>query len=170
MANYLVATLPDRIQAEKAYITLEKADLPAQQLSIYGRGFRSAADCEAFDPTQRTRRAIKRMMVWVLPFGFFGGFTFNTITQLTLVSPGHTWADSLLGGVLGSIAGGMGAFAANGGLKLLQGPDAVPFVQRLQSGQYLVVVKGSDSLVRQANRALRPLKLEEGLQMFEGPD
>ena len=170
MANYLVATLPDRIQAETTYIALEEADIPKDQLCIYGRGFQSAEGCETFDPTQLIWRKIKRMMVWVLPFGFFGGLTFNQITQLTILSEVHTFFDSLLGGCLGTVAGAMGAFAGNGGLKLLRGPDAVPYTQRLQSGQYLVVVKGSEKLVRDANRALRPLNLEETLQIFEGPD
>ncbi len=170
MANYLVATLPDRVQAETAYITLEEADLPPSQLSIYGRGFTSAEECESFDPTLMIRRNIKRMLMWVLPFGFFGGFTFNQLTQLTILSEVHTLADAIIGGFLGAIAGAMGAFASNGGIKLLRGPDTVPFSQRLQSGQYLLVVKGSEALVRQANRALRPLHLEEALQIFEGPD
>ena len=40
--NYLVAVLPDRIQAEAAYTALEKEGLPIEQVSILGKGYKSA--------------------------------------------------------------------------------------------------------------------------------
>lgn len=39
--NYLVAVLPDRIQAEAAYSALEKENLSIAQVTILGNGYQS---------------------------------------------------------------------------------------------------------------------------------
>lgn len=42
--NYLIAVLSDCIQAEEAYTALEKVGVPLNQLSIVGKGYKSASE------------------------------------------------------------------------------------------------------------------------------
>lgn len=54
--NYLVAVLPDRIQAEKAYSTLEKEGLPTNQIDILGKGYKSADEYGFIEPNQQAKK------------------------------------------------------------------------------------------------------------------
>jgi hypothetical protein len=170
MTNYLVATFRDRIQAEAAYTTLETAGLPLSQVSILGQGYKSLEESGVFDPHQAARQQAWQMMLWLIPFGFFAGFTFNQVTQLTILSSLNELGNSLLGGLMGAAAGALGSFTVGGGLQLLiRQQDAVPYRDRLQAGKYLLVVTGSDLVIRQANNLLQSLG-SEGLQVYEAPD
>lgn len=169
MANYLVATLPDRIQAESIYTSLEAADLPLAQIHIVGQGYKSLNEMELYDPTLATWQRVQQMLWWLLPFGFFAGFTFNRITQLTIWSVLPPLGNGLLGGVFGFMAAAMGGVTFGGGTQLIATNEAIPFAQRLRSGKYLVVIKGSERLIRQANRVLlsldaRNFKIYEDLE------
>ena len=53
--NYVIAVFPDRIQAEAAYSALEKAELPMEQVSILGKGYKSADEFGLIDPGQQAR-------------------------------------------------------------------------------------------------------------------
>ncbi|HEY9864839.1 MAG TPA: hypothetical protein V6D21_11745, partial [Candidatus Obscuribacterales bacterium] len=67
----------------------------------------------------------------------------------------------LIGAVLGGISGGLGSILAGGGVGLIVGGgDALPYRNRLNAGKYLVVVTGSETLMRKANRILRDLEPE----------
>ena len=47
--NYLIAVLPDRLVAEEAYTALEKANIPQSQMSILGRGYKTADEFGLID-------------------------------------------------------------------------------------------------------------------------
>ena len=65
----------------------------------------------------------------------------------------------LMGGLLGTIAGAMGAFFMGGGASLvIAGDPNPPYHQRLDQGQFLVVVRGSEAMVRQASPVLKQLR------------
>jgi hypothetical protein len=49
---------------------------------------------------------------------------------------------------------------------LMSGGDALPYRNRLNAGKYLVVVKGSDVVIRRAMKILRPLPTES-LQNYD---
>lgn len=160
MADYIVVTLRDRIQAETAYTNLEKAGLPLSQVSVFGQGFKMPDSDPLFDPTLLKWQGMKRMMLWLLPFGFFAGFTFNQITQLTIVPGLGHLGDGFIGGLLGLGAAAMGSFAYGGGAQLYLDKDLVPFAKRLENGKYLVIVNGSQRLIQDAKRVLRVLNPE----------
>ena len=61
--NYLIAVLSDRIEAEEAYTALEKAQIPLNQLSIVGRGYKSASDFNFIDPSIEGR---KNSLEWLI--------------------------------------------------------------------------------------------------------
>ncbi|MGH2413174.1 MAG: hypothetical protein ACRDEA_05700, partial [Microcystaceae cyanobacterium] len=149
--NYLIAVLPDRIQAEAAYTALEKAGIPLEQLTILGRGYKSADEFGLIDPAQSAQKQAKQMAYWLVPFGFASGYGFNLITGINLFGWAGELGNHIIGGLLGAIAGGMGSLFVGGGAGLISGSgDALPYRNRLNEGKYLVVVQGSERLKNQA--------------------
>ena len=167
--NYLVAVLSDRIQAEEAYTALEKADITMDKVSILGRGFQSADEYGLIDPAEEAWKQIKRLAFWTIPFGFVGGFAFNSITGLDTFPWAGTLGNQIIGGLLGAGAGAMGGFFIGGGAGIGIGSgDAVSYRNRLNAGKYLVVVKGSEGLISQSTRIIRPLR-PENMQGYADP-
>lgn len=166
---YLVAVLPDRIQAEAAYSALEKEGLPMEQVAILGRGYKSADEYGLIDPNEEAGKQAKLMATWLVPFGFAAGFLFNTITGLSIVSWAGDFGNHFIGGLFGAIAGAMGSVFVGGGVGLMfRSGDALPYRNRLNAGKYLVVVKGSESLTRRATSIIRPFE-PENIQGYAEP-
>ncbi len=168
--NYLVAVVSDRLQAETAYTALEKEGLPMSQVSILGKGYKTADEFGLIDPNEEARKQVKLMATWLIPFGFVAGFTFNAITGLDTFPWAGVLGNQLIGGVLGAVSGGLGSVVVGGGVGLVfGGGDALPYRNRLNAGKYLVVVTGTETLIRKANRILRQLD-PENLQGYTAPD
>ncbi len=160
MMNYLVAVLPDRIQAEEAYSALEKEGIPTSQDDIVGNGYKSADEYGLIDPNQQARKGATRLAYWVIPFGFLAGYAFNVLTGIEII-PASGIINPIIGGLLGAASGALGAFLVGGGVGLSVGSgDALPYRNRLNAGKYLLVVKGTEELTRQATRILRQFELE----------
>ncbi|MCS6815456.1 MAG: hypothetical protein NZ772_18040 [Cyanobacteria bacterium] len=154
--NYLVAVLRDRIQAEAAYSALEAQNLPMEKITILGKGYKSADEYGLIDPNEQARRQVKLMATWLIPFGFLAGTTFSLITGLNTFAWAGEIGNHVIGGLLGAISGGLGSLVVGGGVGLIiGGGDALPYRNRLNAGKYLIVVRGSDSLTRQATTILR---------------
>jgi len=166
--NYLVAVVSDRIKAEELYTALESANITMDKVSILGRGFQSADDYGLIDPKDEAWKQIKRLMIWTIPFGFMGGFAFNTITGLNTFPWAGVAGNQIIGGALGAGAGAMGGFFIGGGVGIGFGGDAVSYRNRLSAGKYLVVVTGSEGLIAEASRIIRPLR-PENLQGYREP-
>lgn len=159
--NYLVAVLPDRIQAEAAYLALEKEGVPIDKVSILGRGYKSADEFGLIDPNEQAKKQSQLMSFWLVPFGFISGVAFNILTGLNTFPWAGEIGNQLIGGLLGAGAGAMGSFFSGGGVGLVLGSgDALPYRNRLNAGKYLVVVQGSESVTRQATRILRAFEPE----------
>jgi hypothetical protein len=159
--NYLVAVLPDRIQAEEAYTALEKQGVPTEQVSILGRGYKSADEFGLIDPNEQAKKQSQLMAIWLVPFGFVAGLTFNLITGLNTFPWAGGVGNALIGGLLGAGAGAMGSIFSGGAAGLVFGSgDALPYRNRLNAGKYLIVVTGNESVTRQATRILRSFEPE----------
>lgn len=166
--NYLVAVWRDRIEAEAAYSALEAANLKMENVAILGRGYQSADDYGLIDPKDEAWKQIRRLALWTVPFGFAAGFCFNLITGLDTFPWAGILGNRLLGGLLGAIAGAMGGFFIGGGVGIGFGSgDALSYRNRLAAGKYVVVVRGSEGLIAQASRILRPLR-PENIQGYQG--
>lgn len=160
--KYLVAILPDRIQAEAAYTALETAGLPQDQIAIIGRGYFSAEEVGLANPTATARKRGIRMAVWLVPFGFVGGFLFNLQTGYYLLPSAGALGNHILGGLLGAMGGAMGSAFIGGGLILSpeeDQPQNLPYQEALKDGKFLVVFKGSSQSWKQ--------KAQDILQGFE---
>lgn len=154
--GYLISVFGDRIQAEAAYTALEMAKIPRSQMAIVGRGYKSADEFGFIDPKAQAQKQIRFMALWLVPFGFFGGFTFNSITQFYLFDWTGAMGNHIIGGLLGAIGGAMGSFFVGGGIGAIEGSgDALVYRNRLNEGKYLVVVEGSKALQDLATPILR---------------
>jgi hypothetical protein len=167
--NYLIAVMDDRIKAEAAYSALEEAKFSMQEVDILGRGYKSADEFGLIDPADEAWKQVRRMAVWLVPFGFVAGFTFNAITGLDTFPWAGSLGNQLLGGLLGAGSGGMGAFFIGGGAGAALGSgDALSYRNRLNAGKYLVVVRGSESEVRTATPIIRRFR-PENIQGYTAP-
>ncbi|MBD2503855.1 hypothetical protein [Anabaena azotica] len=156
--NYLVAVLPDRIQAEAAYLALEKEGINS---TILGRGYKTADEFGLIDPNLQARKQAKLMSLWLVPFGFFAGFTFSYITGLNTFAWAGEIGNHVVGGLLGAASGALGGVVVGGGVGLVVGGgDALPYRNRLDAGKYLIVVQGTEALSRQATKILRQFEPE----------
>ena len=156
--NYLVAVLADRIQAESAYLGLEREGINS---TILGRGYKTADEFGLIDPKEEAKKQAKLMAFWLIPFGFFAGFTFSLITGLDTFAWAGEIGNHVIGGILGAGSGAMGSVFVGGGVGLVSGGgDALPYRNRLDAGKYIIVVQGSETLTRQATRILRQFEPE----------
>jgi hypothetical protein len=159
--NYLVAVLSDRIEAEAAYVALEKANLPMDGVSILGKGYKSADEFGLIDPATKGKQLAKLMSFWLIPFGFIAGACFSLITNLNTFPWAGEIGNHVIGGFLGAASGAMGSFFVGGGVGLSSGSgDALPYRNRLDAGRYLIIVTGSETLTRQATGVLRQFEPE----------
>ncbi len=166
--NYLIAVLSDRIQAEEAYTRLEKADIPTKQISILGRGYKDADEFGFIDPNVEAKKGAIRMAYWLIPFGFFGGFTFDAITTIDTFGWAGVPFNHIIGGILGAIGGAMGSVFVGGGISLAEGSgEALPYRNRLDAGKYLIIVQGTEKIKRQATTILSGMN-PENLQGYQG--
>jgi hypothetical protein len=165
--NYLIAVLSDRIKAEEAYTALEKADIPKDQVTILGNGYKTADEFGFIDPMQQAKQRAILMAYWLVPFGFAAGYFFNLITGLDTLDWAGEPGNHIVGGILGAIGGAMGSIFVGGGVGLSTGSgDALPYRNRLDAGKYLIVVQGSESIKNQATKILRQFE-PENLQGYE---
>ncbi len=160
--HYLIAVLPDRIQAEAAYTALEKDNVPLAQVSILGQGYKSADEFGFIKPEQPAKQQAQLMAYWLIPFGFILGFSFDFLTNISLFPwLGNAWAGHILGGALGASFAAVGSFVVGGGVGLLVGGgDALIYRNRLNAGKYLIVVKGAEPLIQKATPILRQFDLD----------
>jgi hypothetical protein len=166
--NYLVAVLPEKTQAEAAYSALEQEGLPGDQISILGDGYKSADEYGLIDPKQQAEKGVKRLS-WLLPFGFIAGYLFNVLTGIQLFPEIGAFGNHIVGGLLGTAAGALGAYLVGGGVGLAVGSgDALPYRNRLDAGKYLIIVKGTEDLTRQATQVLRRFE-PENIQGYNEP-
>lgn len=166
--NYLVAVLDNRIKAEEAYNALEEASLPKDNFEILGKGFKSADEYGLVDPADQAWKQIRLMAAWLVPFGFAAGFMFNIITGLDTFAFTGRLGNQIIGGLLGAIGGSMGAYFIGGGMGIIGSGDALSYRNRLDDGKFLVVVRGSEAVVRQATPILRKFRPENIQGYFGG--
>lgn len=167
--NYLIAVLGDRQQAEQAYAELKQDGIPEKRINILGEGYKSADDFGLIDPNQQAEKGAKKLAYWAIPFGFVAGYAFNVLTGIQLFSFTTPFIEHIIGGVLGAASGLLGSFFVGGGVGLTVGSgDALTYRNRLNAGQYIIAVKGSDNILRQATKILRGYE-PEYIQGYQEP-
>jgi hypothetical protein len=159
--NYLVAVLPNRIEAESAYLGLKDANLPIDQIDILGRGYKTADEFGLIDPNQVAQKQTDQLANWVVPFGFVAGYLFNVLTGIELISWIGTVGNHVLGGIFAAAAAALGAFLTGTLTGWTTGSgDAIAYRNRLNAGKYLIIATGTDAFMQEATRQLRRFNLE----------
>jgi len=167
--NYLIAVLANRQQVEQAYSELKQDGIASDKLSILGEGYQTADDFGFIDPNQQAEKGVKKLAYWTIPFGFAAGYIFNVLTGIQLFSFTNPVVEHLIGGVLGAAAALLGATIVGGGVGLTIGSgDVLTYRNRLNAGQYIIIAKGDDRLIRQATKILRGFE-PEYIQGYEEP-
>lgn len=158
--NYLIAVYADRAVAEEAYTTLQSSEVSADDVTILGEGYSTADEFGFIDPAKVGKKQATLMSYWLVPFGFFGGFVFDYITGLNTFDWAGTPGNHIVGGLAGAIAGGMGSFFVGNSVGMMTGSgDALPYRNRLNAGDYLVIYRYEIGKYRDlANRILRDYK------------
>ena len=158
--RYLVAAFCDRTNAEEAYARLESSNFAMDDVTILGEGYQTTDQFGLQNPKEAAWTQMRRMATWLVPFGFGGGFVFDTITGLNTFQWTGTLGNQILGGILGAVSGLMGSFFIGGGPTLFFSDDETPYRDRIEAGEYLVVVNGGESIITQAARILQALEPE----------
>ena len=167
--NYLITVLKNKQQAEEAYSVLQQGGISSEEVTILGEGYQSADEFGLIDPNKQASKRAKKLAYGLIPFGFVAGYVFNVLTGIQLFSFTNAFAEHIIGGVLGAASGLLGATIVGGGVGLTTGSgDALTYRNRLNAGQYIIIAKGSDSLVRRATSLLRSFE-PEFIQGYEEP-
>ena len=168
--NYLMAVLANKQQVEQAYSELKQDGISPEKITILGKGYQSADEFGLIDPNKQAGKGVKKLAYWLVPFGFIAGYVFNVLTGIELFSFTNSFAEHIIGGILGAASALLGAFIIGGGVGLTVGSgDALTYRNRLNAGQYIIVVKGSDNLIRQSTKILRGFE-PEYIQGYEEPE
>jgi hypothetical protein len=167
--NYLVAVLANKQQAEEAYSTLCQDGIPKETVTILGEGYENADEFGLINPNQQASNRAKKLAYWLVPFGFAAGYIFNVLTGIEILASTNAVVDHIIGGLLGAASGLLGAIIVGGGVGLTVGSgDALTYRNRLNAGRYIIITKGTDSLIRQATKLLRQFE-PEYLQGYQEP-
>ena len=154
-SNFLVAVLSDRIQAEEALLALGRENIPSETRAILGRGFQGIDEFGLVDPIEQTWKRLRFTAVWLVPFGLVAGMGFNLITGLNTFAWAGDIGNVAIGGALGMAGAAMGSVLASDAIfAVLGGKKSRSYRQRIESGEFLVVVKGGETLVRRATKVL----------------
>jgi hypothetical protein len=159
--SYLVAVLPDRTHAEAAYTALAKEGLSKDRVNILGQGFQGADDYGFIDPIQSVRKAATRKITWLVPFGFGSGFVFNWLTGIAILDTVPALGNHIIGGLFGAAAGGLGAYLNSVNVGVINSDNTLPYRNRLDAGQYLIVVEGTDEITDRAKNVLEQFEPEQ---------
>jgi hypothetical protein len=162
-SHLAVIELPDEIAAFQAYRLLQYHGISPENLAIVGDGYSSPERIGLLRPLQIARRKSLRFAIVAASFGSIIGtiLVLASITQQLSLQPiaalyphllnWHGWlivpALSLACGTLGALIGGLFGFFG-------EGTAAGIYRHRLRQGHYLLMIEGSEKLVRWAQEVL----------------
>ncbi|MBE9212266.1 hypothetical protein IQ247_06005 [Plectonema cf. radiosum LEGE 06105] len=167
--NFLIAVLSNRFQVEAAYTALEKENFSQEQISILGEGYKSADEFGLIQPNKQAGKQSKKLIYWVIPFGFVAGYAFNLLTGIEIFNWAGAIGNHIIGGILGAASGALGAILVGGAVGWTVGSgDALAYRNRLNAGKYLIVFKGTEAQIREATRVIRQFE-PENIQGYKEP-
>jgi hypothetical protein len=140
VALIVVVVLEDRKRLEALRQKLSALNPAPLAVVAIGSGETDLAAVERLDPAAGRRQRQKTMMRWLLPFGFLAGLTFTQITDLHTFSSLGSWAQPLIGGLLGMVSGWMGSFAAAASVTSDVDDRVRALRNRLEEGNWLLLV------------------------------
>ncbi len=149
----IVASYRNHADAEAAVRRLYDGGLPIDRISIIGRGFETHEDIQGFYRPADAALAGAEEGAWLgglfgLMLGATGFFVFPIIGGLMVLGP--------LAGMIAGAVGGAGVGALSNGLVTAGIPrdQALKYQERLQTGEFLVVVHGGADVTDRAHTIL----------------
>jgi len=149
----VVATYNNHAGAEAAVRSLAAAGLPVDRISIIGRNFETVEDVQGYYTPADAARVGANEGAWLgglfgLMLGAFGFFVFPVVGSLVVLGP--------LSGMLAGAVGGAGVGALINALAATGIPKeaALKYQERLQAGEFLVVVHGTPEITTHAHEIL----------------
>jgi hypothetical protein len=149
----VVASYRSHMEAETAVRRLADGGLPVRQISIIGRHFETHEDVQGFYRPADAALAGAGQGAWYGGFfgllaGAIGFFVFPVVGALMVLGP--------LAGMVAGALGGAGVGALINGLIAAGIPrdQALKYQDRLQAGEFLVVVHGGADEAAQAHEIL----------------
>lgn len=161
-SHLAVIELPDEIAAFQAYRLLQYHGISPENLAIVGKGYSSPEHIGLLRPVQIARRKSLSISIISGSLGtvigclvFVAGATqaFSTLTINAiqnadpadwLIVPAFGLSSGFLGAVFGALWGFFG-----------EGTAAELYRHRLRQGRYLLMIEGSEKLVRWSQKVLR---------------
>ena len=157
--NYLIAVYANKAEALSARAALENESLPSEQISIVGEGFKSTADYGLIKPEGQAKNNL-HLVYSLVPIGFACGYAFSLLINIEIIPPGDV-LNQVIGGLLGATFGFLFAFAVDNSFGVtLSNDDSWLYRDRLNAGKYLIVVRGTDELVKKATNRLHSFEVE----------
>ena len=160
----IVAHFPSHAEAERVVLQLQKEGFDMQKLSIIGKDYQTTEHVRGFLTWKDTAKA------GAAGGGYWGSFVGGLFGILAgagvLFIPGMApiviagpIAGVLAGWLEGTLVGGAGAAAVGGLAGALSGlgipkNEVVKYETKIQAGEFVILVTGSDEDVRQAKRML----------------
>jgi uncharacterized membrane protein len=173
MTHTIVGHFPSHTEAERAVLELQKAGFDMQKLSIVGKDYQTNEHVRGFLTWQDTAK------VGAAGGGYWGSFVGGLFGILAgagvLFIPGMAplviagpITGVLAGWLEGTLVGGIGA-ATIGGLAGALGGLGIPknevlkYETKIQAGEFIILVTGSDEDVTQAQQMLDTISHEIGM-------
>jgi uncharacterized membrane protein len=173
MTHTIVGHFPSHTEAERAVLELQKAGFDMQKLSIVGKDYQTNEHVRGFLTWQDTAK------VGAAGGGYWGSFVGGLFGILAgagvLFIPGMAplviagpITGVLAGWLEGTLVGGIGA-ATIGGLAGALGGLGIPknevlkYETKIQAGEFIILVTGSDEDVAQAQQMLDKISREVGM-------
>ena len=148
----VVATYGTHSEAEEAVLLLQSKGLPMNKISIIGRDWQLREDVQGFyQPGDAIKEGAQQGAWFGGIFGLFMG-----MGMFILPIAGAVIVLGPLGGLIAGAIGGAGLGALVSGLMTLGIPkdQAVKYQERLQAGEFLVVLQGTSEEAMRAQDVL----------------
>jgi len=168
----VVASYRNHTDAEMAVRRLSDSGLPINQISIVGRNFESHEDVQGFYRPADAALDGAGQGAW---FGGLFGLMLGAMGFFVMPMVGAVMVMGPLSGMIAGAIGGAGVGALINGLVASGVPrdQALKYQQRLQAGEFLVVVHGSAEMTARAHEILdgtTQTHLQTHIMAAEGSD
>jgi hypothetical protein len=141
LGTSVVVVLSERRSLHQLRDTLA-AQTPAPALLVsIGSGETAFEAVDRLNPAMARSQRQRSMARWLIPFGFVAGVTFTQITDLDTFSGLGSWAEPLIGGLLGLGSGWMGSFAAAASVNSEESDRIRSLRNRVEEGNWLLLVE-----------------------------
>lgn len=167
LGTSVVVVLSERRSLQQLRDALaEQVPAPALLVAI-GRGETAFESVDRLNPAIARQHRQRSMARWLIPFGFLAGVTFTQITDLTTFSSLGSWAEPLIGGLLGLGSGWMGSYAAAASVSSEESDRIRSLRNRIEEGCWLLLIETVNGVempwtVLQKARPQAVVRLSEG--------